>query len=249
MLGMKFRSTQDGFITGVRYYKGAGTTGTHTGHLWSSAGTLLGSTTFSGETASGWQQTLFSAPIAIIANTTYIVSLFSPSGDYAANAPYFTQPVVNGPLRALANGEDGPNGLYRYSSTSVFPNNSYNSSNYWVDVVFSTTGGGGTGSRPAGPVITSVNPSNSRPPMSSLGQNFPNPFNGVTMIPFTLSIAEKVNLVLFDINGRVVKTFVNTSQAAGSHVVSFNAGSLASGIYYYKLQAGDFTEVRKLIIR
>ena len=61
-----------------------------------------------GETASGWQQTLFSTPIAINANITYVVSLFSPSGDYAANAPYFTQAVVNGPLRALANGEDGP---------------------------------------------------------------------------------------------------------------------------------------------
>ena len=142
VLGMKFRSSQNGFITGVRYYKGAGTTGTHTGHLWSSAGSLLGSSTFTGGTVSGWQQTLFSSPIAINANITYVVSLFSPSGDYAANNPYFTQAVVNGPLRALANGEDGPNGLYRYSSTSVFPNNNFNSSNYWVDVVFTTSGGG-----------------------------------------------------------------------------------------------------------
>ena len=142
VLGMKIRSTQSGLITGVRYYKGAGTTGTHTGHLWSSTGTLMASATFSGETASGWQQTLFATPVAINANTTYVVSLFSPSGHYAANAPYFTSPVVNGPLRALANGEDGPNGLYRYSATSVFPNSSFNSSNYWVDVVFSTGAAG-----------------------------------------------------------------------------------------------------------
>jgi glucose/arabinose dehydrogenase len=141
VVGMKIRSTQSGFITGVRYYKGAGTTGTHTGHLWNGSGTLLGSTTFAGETASGWQQTTFTTPIAINANTTYVVSLFSPSGHYAATDPYFTSAVVNGPLRALADGEDGPNGLYRYSSTSVFPNSSFNSSNYWVDVVFSTGGG------------------------------------------------------------------------------------------------------------
>ena len=141
VLGMKLRSTQNGNITGVRYYKGPGTTGTHTGHLWTSTGTLLGSATFTGETASGWQQTLFATPIAITANITYVVSLFSPSGHYAATAPYFTSAVVNGPLRALANGEDGPNGLFRYSSTSVFPNSSFSSSNYWVDVVF-TTGGG-----------------------------------------------------------------------------------------------------------
>jgi hypothetical protein len=141
VLGMKFRSTQGGFITGVRYYKGAGTTGTHTGHLWNGSGTLLGSTTFAGETASGWQQTTFATPIAINANTTYVVSMFSPSGHYAATDPYFTSAVVNGPIRALADGEDGPNGLYRYSSTSVFPNSSFNSSNYWVDVVFSTGSG------------------------------------------------------------------------------------------------------------
>ena len=141
VLGMKFRVTQSGFITGVRYYKGAGTTGTHTGHLWSSTGTLLASATFTGETASGWQQTTFATPLAINANTTYVVSLFSPSGHYSATDPYFTSAVVNGPLRALANGEDGPNGLYRYSSTSVFPNSSFNSSNYFVDVVFSTGGG------------------------------------------------------------------------------------------------------------
>src|SRR6185295_8158254 len=58
-VGMKFRSSQKGFIRGVRYYKGAGTTGTHTGHLWSATGTLLGSATFSDATASGWQETLF----------------------------------------------------------------------------------------------------------------------------------------------------------------------------------------------
>ena len=148
VLGMKFRSTQSGVIIGVRYYKGAGTTGTHTGHLWTSAGVLLGSTTFAGETASGWQQATFASPITISVNTTYVVSLFSPSGHYAATDPYFTSAQVNGPLRALANGEDGPNGLYRYSATSVFPNSSFNSSNYFVDVVFST----GSGSQPV--VIT-----------------------------------------------------------------------------------------------
>ena len=141
VLGMKFRATQVGVITGVRYYKGTGTTGTHTGHLWSGTGTLLGTTTFTGETAAGWQQAAFTTPITINANTTYVVSLFSPSGQYAASDPYFSSAVVNGPLRALANGEDGPNGLYKYSATSVFPNSSFNASNYFVDVVFSTGSG------------------------------------------------------------------------------------------------------------
>jgi hypothetical protein len=82
----------------------------------------------------------------------------------------------------------------------------------------------------------------------SLGQNFPNPFNRGTNIPFTLSKAEKVSLVLFDINGRVVKVLVNASRDKGAHTINFNAGSFASGIYYYRIQAGDFTDVKKLII-
>ena len=140
MVGMKFRSSQNGYIKSVRYYKGAGATGTHTGHLWNAAGVLLGSSTFTDETTSGWQETSFAEPIAINANTTYVVSIFSPSGDYAVSDPYFGQAVINDPLRALADGEDGPNGLYSYSSTSIFPNNSFNASNYWVDVVFTTQG-------------------------------------------------------------------------------------------------------------
>ena len=137
---MKFRSSQDGYIKSVRYYKGAGATGIHTGHLWTGAGALLASATFTNETTSGWQETSFAEPIAINANTTYVVSLFSPSGDYSVSDPYFGQAVINDPLRALADGEDGPNGLYSYSSTSIFPNNSFNASNYWVDVVLTTQG-------------------------------------------------------------------------------------------------------------
>ena len=155
-LGVKIRSSQNGFINGIRYYKGAGTTGTHTGHLWSSTGTLMGSVTFTGETASGWQQALFATPIAINANTTYVASIFSPSGHYAATDPYFTTAIVNGPIKALANGEDGPNGLYRYTSTNAFPNSSFNSSNYWIDVVFAT------GSTAVAPSVTTQPASQSR---------------------------------------------------------------------------------------
>ena len=140
-VGMKFRSSQNGFISGIRYFKDEGFTGTRTGHLWTGTGTLLASVVFTGETFSGWQQMLLSNPVAITANTTYVVSYFSSSGDYAASGNYFTQPVVNGFLHGLANGEDGPNGLYKYSATPVFPANSFNASNYWVDVVFNTGGG------------------------------------------------------------------------------------------------------------
>lgn len=140
-LGMKFRSTQAGYITGIRYYKPAGATGTRTGNLWSSTGTKLAEVIFTGETTSGWQQMALASPVAVNANTTYVVSYHSSSGDYPVTNPYFTSAVVNGPLRGLANGEDGPNGLYRYTATPAFPNSNYGSSNYWVDVVFTANSG------------------------------------------------------------------------------------------------------------
>src|SRR5205823_2289365 len=62
-LGAKFRATSDGFVTGVKFYKSAANTGTHVGYLWSSTGTPLAQVTFSGETASGWQQATFGAPV------------------------------------------------------------------------------------------------------------------------------------------------------------------------------------------
>ena len=67
---MKFRTSQAGKITGIRFYKGPGNTGTHVGSLWSRTGTKLAAVTFAGETASGWQQATFSAPVTVTANTT-----------------------------------------------------------------------------------------------------------------------------------------------------------------------------------
>lgn len=136
-LGMKFRSDVAGKVTGIRFYKGANNTGTHTGHLWTGSGTQLGMVTFSGETASGWQQANFSSPISISANTTYIGSYYAPAGHYAADAGFFSGAGVDKPpLHALANGVDGGNGVYLYASGGGFPSNTFNSTNYSVDLVF-----------------------------------------------------------------------------------------------------------------
>ena len=139
-LGVKFRSSQNGTITALRFYKGPTNTGVHVGKLWSSSGTLLASVTFTGETASGWQQMNFSTPVTITANTTYVASYYAPNGRYSANANYFTSGVDNAPLRALATGEDGGNGVFLYASGGGFPTNTFNAANYWVDVVFTPAG-------------------------------------------------------------------------------------------------------------
>ena len=118
--------------------QGTGNTGTHTAHLWTSAGALLGTTTFTAETASGWQQANFSSPIAISANTTYVASYFSAGGGYAFDDNYFASEFASAPLRALADGADGPNGVYNFGS-SGFPTTTFQKANYWVDVVFATS--------------------------------------------------------------------------------------------------------------
>ena len=149
-LGVKFRTSINGFITGVRFYKPAGSTGTHTGKLWNSAGTLLASATFV-ETDSGWQEVSFSSPVAITANTTYIASYSWPGGYYPYQANAFsTAGVTNGPLTALQSGVDGPNGVYNETPGS-FPQTG-NGANYFVDVIFDSTVPGDT----TPPVISAV---------------------------------------------------------------------------------------------
>ncbi|MBK7843174.1 MAG: DUF4082 domain-containing protein [Bdellovibrionales bacterium] len=135
-LGMKFRSDIDGYILGVRFYKGINNTGVHSGTLWNSTGTALATVTFTGESGSGWQQQLFSSPVAISANTTYVISYHAPVGLYSYDLNYFTSDVANSPLRGLADGFDGDNGLFFYDPSPVFPTNTFNKGNYYVDVVF-----------------------------------------------------------------------------------------------------------------
>ena len=136
-LGMKFTAEVKGLVSGVRFYKGAGNTGTHVGALWSASGTLLGSVNFTGETASGWQQMNFGSPIQIAANTVYIVSYYAPLGHYAGdNNGFSSAGIDNPPLHALKDGVSGGNGVYLYQTSNGFPNSTWLGSNYWVDVVF-----------------------------------------------------------------------------------------------------------------
>jgi hypothetical protein len=144
-LGVTFKADVSGTIGGIRFYKASTNTGIHVGNLWScgnascSTGTNLGSVTFSGETASGWQQMNFSTPVAITAGALYVASYHTNVGHYSDSQNYFaTAGVENPPLHALANGVSGGNGVFAYGSTSAFPAKTWNSSNYWVDVVFTT---------------------------------------------------------------------------------------------------------------
>jgi hypothetical protein len=141
-LGVKFRADTNGAITGIRFYKSATNTGVHVGNLWNATGTLLATATFSGESSSGWQQVNFGAPVSITANTTYVASYHTNVGHYAGDNNGLASAVDRPPLHAIADGVS-PNGVYLYGAGG-FPNNTYQASNYWADVVFTTQTGADT---------------------------------------------------------------------------------------------------------
>ncbi len=131
-LGMRFTPNVNGSVSAIRFYKAATNTGTHVGTLWSSTGEQLATVTFTNESASGWQVATLTTPVNLTAGTTYVVSYLAPVGRYSANAGFFNQPFTSGPLQGVM-------GVYRYGPTSAYPQDSYQSTNYWVDVVFTPT--------------------------------------------------------------------------------------------------------------
>ncbi|KQW49458.1 hypothetical protein ASC77_08845 [Nocardioides sp. Root1257] len=131
-LGTAFSPTRNGTVTGIRFYKGPGNNGTHTGSLWSSSGTRLATVTFANETANGWQQAALSSPVTLTAGTTYVVSYYAPQGHYSYTPGFFSSALTSGDLTAPADS----NGRYLYGAGGGFPTFSYNASSYFVDVVF-----------------------------------------------------------------------------------------------------------------
>ena len=89
---------------------------------------------------------------------------------------------------------------------------------------------------------------NAVPQDFELMQNYPNPFNPVTTIRYKLAENAHVNLTVYDIQGRRVKTLVDAQQNAGSYSIQFKVPNLASGVYIYKITAGNFTKIKKMIL-
>lgn len=96
--------------------------------------------------------------------------------------------------------------------------------------------------------VTSVNNESGIPSLYSLSQNYPNPFNPTTKIDFSIPENSLVTLKVYDILGKQVGVLVNKEFTAGSYTVDFNASSLAAGVYFYTLNAGDFTDTKKLVL-
>jgi hypothetical protein len=86
------------------------------------------------------------------------------------------------------------------------------------------------------------------PKIFELSQNYPNPFNPTTVISYQLPVASEVSIKVFDMLGREVATLVNKWQEAGRYQVTFNAVSLSSSVYFYRLQAGNFVQTKKMLL-
>lgn len=145
------------------------------------------------------------------------------------------------------------------------PDNSQARSNYKAcgrgyDVVYTVAGFTNTGTGRSesltfnvieGPCMNMVGINNNNfqlPTSFELKQNYPNPFNPETKISFSLPQGSAVRIIVTDISGRVVSELVNGYYPSGNHTAAFIASELASGIYFYTLQAGYFTETRKMLL-
>jgi len=82
----------------------------------------------------------------------------------------------------------------------------------------------------------------------SLSQNYPNPFNPSTIINFSLPVKSFVTIKVYDVNGKEIAELINNEKQTGAHSIEFNGANLSRAVYYYKLTAGDFSQVRKMIL-
>jgi hypothetical protein len=128
-LGVKVRVDQPVQLTALRFYKSPQETGGHVGKVWTASGTELGRVSFVAETASGWQHQALETPLSLEADTTYVVSVNQNSHFGMTDAGLQNQ-IISGPLSSVA---DGQNGVYG-ASAGLFPTQSWNSSNYFVDL-------------------------------------------------------------------------------------------------------------------
>jgi len=186
--------------------------------------------------------------------------------DLRASKMYWTERFSNSIYRANLDGSDIEVVLNDLSSPQGIAMDVENGKIYWaepgagtisrasldgtdIEVLFSGL------SSPGRPYFAteSIGVSNSLPPVAQpvefrLHQNYPNPFNPATVISYELPTASDVTLEVFDMLGRRVALLVDESQSAGTHTAEFDASNLASGVYLYRITAGEFLQARQMVL-
>ena len=222
-LGVKIRVDQPEELTSIRFYKASGETGSHTGTVWGTNGVALAQVAFASESASGWQQQALPTPLLLQANTTYVVSVNANSG-YAVTLNGLASQVSNGLLHTVA---DGANGVYNTSRGS-FPNQSYGSSNYFVDAVVAPDSG-------AAPAVLLTSPADGTagvPQTSAVSASFsralkPSTINGSS---FTLTAPDGSTVpATVSYDGAYVATLTPSSQLAMSATYTAHLAATVAG--------------------
>jgi len=222
-VGVKFSSSTDGYITGVRFYKAVGNTGVHTGSLWSASGQLLATGTFVNETASGWQTLVFASPVAISAGATYTASYHTNVGHFSVTRGGLTSAVTSGPLTVVANG-----GMYLYGAGG-FPSQTYGGSNYWVDVLLSVTAPVDT-TAPTIAAFSIANGATSVSTSASVTITFSEALSAASVSAGTVRLLDGVNVVAATVNytaGSNTVTLTPTTALVSSktYTISITGGS------------------------
>lgn len=219
-LGLRFSPTTAGFVSGVRFYKGTGNTGTHIGSLWDSSGQKLATVTFPGESATGWQQASFSSAVPVSKDDTYVISYTAPNGHYSVGVDAFAARGIDAPPLSVDGGFGAtPAGVY--AGAGQFPINAYRNSNYYVDPIFTTTD--------TSPLIVTTQwplaNSSSAPATTTVAATYSKPVTAGT-----------ATLGLKDANGATVSG--STSYNATSRTVTFTPSSALSGFVKYTATVG-----------
>ena len=133
-LGLRFTPEVDGFVSGVRFYKGAANTGQHSGALWDATGAKLAGVVFGTESATGWQTAEFATPVQVYAGQEYTVSYTAPQGGYSMQARFWPYTPKTSPITVSSAVGTAAAGVYGVAGTR--PTSAWGESNYFVDLVF-----------------------------------------------------------------------------------------------------------------
>ncbi len=194
---------------------------------WDSTGmTLVFSGSITSLSSPGWAEIQLTTPIVFNASQNIMIAIGRDFQQYVTSYPRYAYTSTSPNYRTR-----------RGQSDTQYPTNltqSFNRANIQFELSLLT-----------GLASNSIY---SIPEVFSLSQNYPNPFNPTTKINYSLPVSNHVSLKIFDVLGKEVVNLVNQRQNAGAYSVEFNGGNLSSGVYFYRIDAGEFTDIKRMVL-
>jgi subtilisin-like proprotein convertase family protein len=187
-----------------------------------------------------------------------VIQLIGPGGQVnlsqrngSGGQNYINTTFIDTASLSITQGTPPFTGFYRPQAVLNYFNNKP-VAGYWVLRIFDAAAGNtGTLTNWCIQIETKANVSAEEtvvPAKYELSQNYPNPFNPITNIKYSIAKLSSVRIVVYDVLGREVQLLVNEVLQPGTHITSFDASMLSSGVYFYRMEAGDFTDVKKFVV-